>query len=533
MQQAKQTKAAAVPQSALLQMLQQGIDLQRAGQLREAEQFYRRVLYHKPDSPEAMNLLGTLAMEAGDDGFAADCFEKAVKTRPKDPAMRHNFGSALKNLNQHEEAIVQFRKALDVKPGQVESLILIGICYNQTSHAEEGLPFLQKALRLQPENTEAKIAMAECLINLGKMDAAEALIKECISKGASKAKAYQSLSALKKYTADAPELKAVLTELQSDEYSEVQHIPLHYAAAKMSNDAKLYAQTMHHYKAAKENQARRYDIAAYERRVEQFSQLFDPLFLQSRKHFGDPSAKPVFIVGMPRSGTTLTEQIVSSHPVVTGAGELGEMTAIARDLGDNSKSLSRFVEKLQTMDVKQSQDLAQRYLKRIARYSRDAERITDKMPHNFEYVGLITLLFPNATIIHCTRDAIDNCLSCYMNAFSDSHSYNADLGKLGLYYRAYHRLMGHWNKVLPGRILENNYEALIEDQEGRSRALINHCKLPWDDACLNYQNNDRTVTTISRWQVRQPIYKTSVKRWKPYEKDLGELITALGNLAQL
>jgi hypothetical protein len=181
----------------------------------------------------------------------------------------------------------------------------------------------------------------------------------------------------------------------------------------------------------------------------------------------------------------------------------------------------------------ESAKLAQRYLKFIDRTSREAARVTDKMPHNFEQVGLIALLFPNATIIHCMRDAIDNCLSCYMSALSDAHAYTTDLGKLGRYYRAYDRLMKHWHKVLPGRIFENQYETLVADQEGQSRKLIAHCKLEWDDACLNYTENERSVTTISRWQVRQPIYKTSMKRWKPYEKHLGPLIAGLGDLADV
>ena len=155
------------------------------------------------------------------------------------------------------------------------------------------------------------------------------------------------------------------------------------------------------------------------------------------------------------------------------------------------------------------------------------------MPHNFQYIGMIALLFPNARIIHCTRDPIDNCISCFFNTFNEKHGYNTDLHTLGLYYREYKRLMDHWNALLPGRIYECNYETMIADQEAESRRLIDFLGLPWDDACLRFYETDRAVTTPSRWQVRQPIYQSSVKRWKKYENKIQPLIDALRDLAEV
>lgn len=173
------------------------------------------------------------------------------------------------------------------------------------------------------------------------------------------------------------------------------------------------------------------------------------------------------------------------------------------------------------------------YLANLRLYTSSASRIIDKMPHNFELVGLIAILFPNARIIHCRRDAIDNCVSCFISSFSEAHGYAADLGILGQYYREYDRLMRHWQTVLPGRILENRYEDLISDQEGQSRRLIDHLGLPWDDACLRFFDKAGSVRTLSRWQVRQPIYTSSVKRWKNYEGKIQPLIDALGDLADV
>jgi tetratricopeptide (TPR) repeat protein len=515
----------------LLMGLKQGVALQQAGKFVEAERFYQMVLQRAPAMPEANNLMGTIAMEAKDFIVAVEFFEKAVAGLPRDPLIRHNIGSALLNLSDYHAALVHLRKALDVKPGQVESLALTATCYNRLSRSVDALPFAEKALRMDPHNVSASMAYSEALINLGRMNEAACYLREMIAASVAVPNSYKSLSTTRKFSADAPELAALRVEIEKSIYSDEQRSPLHFAAAKMCNDAKLYDEAMEHYLKAKASSAAIYDIGAYEKHIDQLIALFNPMFLGARQSFGDPSEKPVFIVGMPRSGTTLTEQIISSHPQVAGAGELSEMSSIARFLGDRPKLFDRYSSRLLTLTDGESKQMATRYLKFIARTSHEAPRITDKMPHNFEYVGLIALLFPNATIIHCRRDAIDNCLSCYMNSFSEAHAYNTDLTKLGRYYRAYHKLMAHWHKVLPGRIFENQYETLVADQEGQTRKLIDHCKLPWDEACLNYTENDRSVTTISRWQVRQPIYKTSLKRWKPYEKHLGPLIAALGDLA--
>ncbi|RVB19450.1 sulfotransferase, partial [Mesorhizobium sp. M7A.F.Ca.CA.004.05.1.1] len=179
-----------------------------------------------------------------------------------------------------------------------------------------------------------------------------------------------------------------------------------------------------------------------------------------------------------------------------------------------------------------SRTLAEEHLSYLKERAPAALRIVDKMPHNFELIGLIGLLFPNAKIIHCRRDAIDNCVSCYVLKFGEGHSYNTDLKTLGLYYREYDRLMQHWNEVFPGLIFENRYETLVEDQEAQSRRLIDYLGLPWDDACLRFFDRDGSVNTPSRWQVRQPIYKSSVKRWKNYEGEIQPLIDALGDLAE-
>ncbi len=239
----------------------------------------------------------------------------------------------------------------------------------------------------------------------------------------------------------------------------------------------------------------------------------------------------LFIVGMPRSGTTLTEQIVSSHPEVTGAGELPLIGQVARKIGFDRSDLTPYRHQVISMTRGQSHELAQEYLASVRKKFPNSRHVADKLPLNFEHLGLIAILFPSARIIHCRREPIDTCVSCFMQALNRSHAYSTDLTTLGLYYREYHGLMEHWRQSLPLPIHEVRYEKLVANQESETRALISFLGLPWDDACLKYFETSRAVRTLSRWQVRQPIYSSSVERWRHYAGHLQPLIAALGDLA--
>ncbi|MEH6725172.1 MAG: sulfotransferase, partial [Hyphomicrobiales bacterium] len=224
--------------------------------------------------------------------------------------------------------------------------------------------------------------------------------------------------------------------------------------------------------------------------------------------------------------------IIASHPKAEGAGELAGMRRVGQQLGYGLPDVWLYGRTVDALDQQQIDALASTYLRTLTKGRPQALRCTDKNPQNYEQLGLIARLFPNARIIHCCRDPLDICVSNFMQSFDRSHGYNADLTTLGAYYRCYADLIEHWQANLPLRIFDLNYEALIADQEGTSRKLIDFLGLDWDDACLAYFSNARSVTTPSRWQVRQPIYKTSVKRWKRYEKHLGPLIDSLGDLAE-
>jgi tetratricopeptide (TPR) repeat protein len=304
-----------------------------------------------------------------------------------------------------------------------------------------------------------------------------------------------------------------------------------YALGKAYNDQKNFEKAFPCFQKAaslfdnKKSLGIFYDLSSAKKNV------FSTATINKLKDTGNPSRMPIFIVGMPRSGTTLTEQILASHPLVCGVGELPALGRIAFRVGLKNGNSATLLKALKAITPAIQNELGETYLNTVRPFGNGEEHFVDKMPHNFMHVGLINIIFPNARIIHCLRNPIDNCVSIYTSPLNDGHDYAKDLTNLGLYYREYASLMDYWKTVSAIPIFDMKYETTVADLEGQARALIAHVGLPWNDACLKFNEAKTQVSTISTWQVRQPIYSTSVKRWKAYEKHLGPLIDALGDLA--
>ena len=515
-------------------LLRQALELQKAERLAEAEELCHRVLARTREHPLALYILGTLGL-GFDDELAIRYLERAVVQEPNNPYYRLSLGEAWLKVEEFPPAIEHLRRACELKPDLVEALCSLGLAYTKFDKAEMALPAYRKALEIDAEHPLARIGLARTLIGLGRTDEAASYLKESIARRVAVAEAHHVLASTRKFAAAPPELEAILSELGSPSVPAEERHDLHLAAGKILNDLRNYDDAMDHFLKGKSLKAQQFDfdIEAYRSRVDALIDLFGPKLLAEKQGFGDMSETPVFVLGMPRSGTTLTEQICSSHPDVHGAGELAKLPRMAVANGLKFATGRAFGEPIRSLTLKQSQELARQYLSNLDLYTSVAPRIVDKMPHNFELVGLIAILFPRARIIHCRRDAIDNCVSCFISNLQKAHSYSYDLTKLGLYYREYDRLMRHWQALLPGRIFENRYEEMVADQEGQSRRLIDHLGLPWDEACLRFFEKEGSVRTISHWQVRQPIYTSSVKRWKNYGDKIQPLIDALGDLAQV
>jgi tetratricopeptide (TPR) repeat protein len=516
------------------QLLTQAVAFRERGRLREAEQLCVKILQSNPRHPQALYLAGMLAFDSDQTDLAILYLKKAVKEKPKDPYFNLALAASYEKAGDYELAVPSFQQALAAKPDLVGALCGLGITHVRAGTAELALPFFEKALEINPEFKGVRIGYADALTSLGRMDEAAAVLKEVIARRKYMPAAYSALAAAFKFSNEPPELKPIIAELANPALAPIEATQLHQAAGKILNDLGRYDEAVDHFQKAKQAAGHDYDVAAYRAWVDAMIDLFSPALLTAKAGLGSPSDAPVFILGMPRSGTTLTEQICASHPSVHGAGEITKMWRLASSIGLSRASVGAFGESVRALGKDQSSALAADYLRFVRRRSPNAVRIADKLTHNFELIGLIALLFPNARIIHCRRDAIDTCVSCFMTPdFNDKHAYNTDLAKLGLYYREYDRLMRHWNSVLPGRIHESRYETLIGDQEAEARRLIEFLGLPWDDACVRFYETDRAVATPSRWQVRQPVYTSSVKRWKNYEGKIQPLIDALGDLAEV
>ena len=322
---------------------------------------------------------------------------------------------------------------------------------------------------------------------------------------------------------------------KADGLSKTDRMQLDFGLGKAYADLEDHDRSFRHLLAG--NAAKRSTIAYDEQATfalfDRIEALFTRELIEAKSGSGDPSPLPIFVIGMPRSGTTLIEQIIASHPVVYGAGELqtfNDVILTVRGPDGNSLPYPDFVSAL---DAGPLQQIGARYLALVRALSAKhghagAERITDKMPSNYYFAGLIQLALPNAKIIHTIRDPVDTCISCFSKLFSAEQNHTYDLGELGRYYKRYERLMAHWRTVLPpGRILDVRYEDVVADVEQQARRIIAYCGLPWTDRCLSFHKTDRPVRTASATQVRQPIYKSAVGRWRVYEQHVGPLLDAL------
>ncbi|RWB01681.1 sulfotransferase [Mesorhizobium sp.] len=513
-------------------LLKQAYAFQQAKRFDEAQDLCLRVLERTPNHPLALYILGTIYL-GYDDERALRYFARAVGEEPKNPYYHLSLGEAYVKVSEYSPAIKHMQYALELQPGLIEALCALGRTYTAFDKPDMALPLYEKALKINRDHPKVRAGLASALSGLGRMDEAAAYLKQAIARRIGVPAAYNDLVQTRSFTEEPEELQSILRELGNPKLGSEGAQQLHHAAGKVLNDLKRYDEAFDHFNKAKQASGQRFDIDLYRRWVDSMIETFTPDFLADRAGYGNPSEAPVFVVGMPRSGTTLTEQICASHPDVHGAGELSKLSRVANAIGLKTLSAGDLSQPITSITEDLSRTLAEEHLSYLRERAPSALRVVDKTPHNFELIGLIGLLFPNARIIHCRRDAIDNCVSCFVLNFSEAHSYNTDLNTLGLYYREYDRLMRHWNEVFPGLIFENRYETLVEDQEAQSRRLIDYLGLPWDDACLRFFDRDGSVNTPSRWQVRQPIYKSSVKRWKNYENEIQPLIQSLGDLAEI
>ncbi|AST33568.2 sulfotransferase [Ralstonia solanacearum] len=449
---------------------------------------------------------------------------------PQHPAALTARATVLRRIERPDEALAVARQAVALAPHSAETHHALAMALQALGQTDEALPHFEQAARLPGAVAEdALVGRAILLMEAGRRDAALAAFDQALEQFPGSVQARAGRADARTFKAGDPDIAALQACLADGARRSLRdRISAHFALGKAYLDLQDPARAFHHFDAG--NRQKRstftYDGAASSRWMTLIADAFPPEPHDRLHATGEPSALPVFIVGMPRSGTTLIEQIVSSHPQVTGAGELSALRLVVEGSG-------LFPEGMQGLEGEARgalfRQLGQAYLSRVTPLAQGRARLVDKMPSNFLYAGLIPLILPGARIIHARRDPVDTCLSCYTKLFAGEQPFAYDQTELGALYRSYARLMAHWRTVLPPeRFIEVDYEAVVDDLEGEARRLIDFLDLPWDPACLNFHDNRRVVRTASVNQVRQPIYTTSKGRWQAYADYLGPLLEALG-----
>jgi tetratricopeptide (TPR) repeat protein len=477
---------------------------------------------------------GALLIELERHAEALESFDKALAIEPDNITVLMNRANALAALERHDESVAAYDEVIKRDPRLTRAYVLKGRSLNNGRRYEESLACFDKALAVSPNDPEAMNDKGRLLHILGRLDEARALVEQVIAIDPDKPSYYMELAEMKRFAPGDAHLAAMEKLFPDiDSRSTQDQLHLHFAFAKAYRDTGQHERAAQHLlqgNALKRAQIKYYDEKALMERLQRTQDVFTPELIRSLSGHGDPSDRPIFIVGMPRSGTSLVEQILSSHPRVHGAGERPEIYKAMVAITDNAM----YPDLALTMTGAQLDLLGAAYLSRITAGMPPTDRFTDKALGNFLYVGLIHLALPNARIIRVRRNALDNCFSCFATLFAVSQEFTYELGELGRYYAAHHRLMDHWRKVLPQEtMLEVQYEDVVDDIEGQTRRMLDYCGLEWDEACLSFHKTDRPVLTASAAQVRQPLYRSSVGRWRPYEDMLKPLREALEMPAEM
>ena len=532
-------------------------ELGRRGRAAEAVPYYERLIVHDRRA-ETLNDLGTLLAGLGRFEAAARCYREGLARAPRDARLHANIahvlhcrgdhgaaidharraieldarlpeaylhlGNALLAINEMHAAEAAYRGGLEIAPGHAPLHIAHAMAERALGRVDEAAVSTRRALELGPDAADAVALLGNLAIDRGRFDEAEALLRKALVLSPDLPEALIGLSAVRRMTTDDEPWRAAAARALARGLPVAHAIGLHHALGKYHDEVGEPGPAFEHHRQGHELARRSrppYDRTAASGRVTRTLACFDRQALAQLREAGNASERPVFVFGMPRSGTTLAEQILASHPGVHGAGEVlfwqfaadAELAAPPEQRGATIAALGR------------------RYLELFAALPPRTLRVIDKLPSNFKNLGLIHAALPRARFIHLERDPLDTCVSIYFQGFTAAHAYAADLGDLGHYYREYRRLIAHWRAVLPSdTLLEVRYEALVDDPETWSRRMLDHIGLPWDARCLEFHRTERPVLTASSWQVRQPIGKGSIGRWHRYESFLTPLREALGDV---
>lgn len=500
--------------------------LKKLSRYEEAINYYNQAIKLKPDFVIAYSNLGNIYQELGNIENAINYYKQTLALDPNDSDTHFRLSRILQENGQIEGAVIHLKKTLEIKPEHYQAHNNLGNIYYQNSLIEEAIREFKIALQINADYAEAYNNWGNVLFESGCANEAIEKYKKALNLKPDLSQAHKHIAIIQP---DKNQIETIQQQLNKPDLNDFDSMNYHFALGAIYNHIKSYSVAFKHYD--KGNKLKRktfdYDADEHSKYVNSLINVFSKEYFQNNNLAGSDSERPVFILGMPRSGTTLVEQILSSHSEVYGADELSKLHQFERSIEQKMKAGQGYPDCMSSITKKILETFANEYLGLLNSFSKEAVRITDKMPDNFLRIGLIKLMFPKAKIIHCKRNALDTCTSIFLTYFTKGNRFSFDLVEIGRYYKDYERLMSHWHSVFPGQIFDVEYEDLINDQINISRQLIDYINLEWDEACLNFYDNERTVKTASNLQVRKPIYKNSVERWKRYEQQLQPLIDVL------
>ena len=504
--------------------LYKGIRHVKAGRLKLAEESYKKVLKKDKNNIDALRLLGLLAFKTKDYEIAERLFLKVLQLDPSFSLAWDNLAKLYRIQNKLLKSIPAFENLIKLDPRNFEALVSLGTVYIKLSKYHEGIKLYEESLKIKPENPRVYLSLGHALKTIGERAKSEAAYQNAIKHFSLSGEAYWSLANLKTYEFSDKEIinmeSSLIKNIHQNEMTQ-----MHFALGKAYESKRQFDKSFEHYAEGNWQQRKQisYNAEDYKISIDELIDFFDQnknLYnLKAQSNFDDP----IFILGLPRSGSTMIEQILSSHSLIEGTQELPNILTISRDIKliDQKKG---YPNNLLGLDQSSFDDLGKKYIDETKWARSSTPFFIDKMPNNFVHIGLIKLILPKAKIIDARRNPMDTCFSCFKQYFAKGQHFTYDLDDIARYYKDYVRLMDYWKKLFPEEIFTINYEQVIDNPNERIRDLLEFCNVKFEDNCINFHKSKRPVKTASSEQVRQPMYKTGLDYWKNYSNNLDILL---------
>lgn len=496
------------------------------------ENIYKAVKLN-PKWDLAVNNLATTLQHSGRFEESAEVYENLLKLKPNDLNIMQQRRNVLIAARMVDEAIEACWQILNISPSHQETLAILGRLLQEDNRLDELLKYADFTEKVFPSHPNPKTIRAKVLARKGEWRKSQHILDSLLSKHHPSFEIAVAYTLIARAANAVPKAISIVLEVldtASPKLPTEAQSKLHFCLGELYDCSTQYDDAFKHYHQGNALKFKGFDITTHEQRIDAIIKAFDKAYFEQAEKLQTSTDRPVFILGMPRSGTSLTEQILDCHSQIHAAGELTKISHLCEQTAvpsQQKRSFSEMLVGLKELPAAQLSEFSDQYLNHIGQLNSTSRYVTDKMPQNFLFLGLIARLFPNAHIIHCVRTPIDTSLSCYFQSFTHGHEYCYDLKTVGRYYRSYQKLMAHWKEALSIPIYTLEYETLISQPERTTKELIQFLDLSWEESCLKHHENPRAVATASNDQVRQPIYNRSKQRWKNYSNHIEELLEAL------